>query len=75
MKKKKKKKREREKNEFPTLYGVRRCVGVRVRIAMVDDAQGELRVGMEAWIMGRQSVTWQHPVITYSFIIISKSMM
>jgi len=24
-------------------------------------AQGELRVGMQAWIMGRQAVTWQHP--------------
>jgi len=23
--------------------------------------RGQARVGMEAWIMGRQSVTWQHP--------------
>jgi hypothetical protein len=32
----------------------------RCRKCMVQLEKGELRVGMKAWIMGRNSVTWQH---------------
>ena len=32
----------------------------RCRKCMVELEKGEVRVGMKAWIMGRNSVTWQH---------------
>uniref|UniRef100_A0A7S4DXD7 PARP-type domain-containing protein n=1 Tax=Lotharella globosa TaxID=91324 RepID=A0A7S4DXD7_9EUKA len=33
----------------------------KCRKCMEKLEKGELRVGMQAWIMGRQSMTWQHP--------------
>ena len=33
----------------------------KCRKCMEPIAAGELRIGMQAWIMGRQAVTWQHP--------------
>jgi hypothetical protein len=33
----------------------------RCRLCMDQISTGEIRVGMKAWIMGRQSMTWQHP--------------
>ena len=34
----------------------------KCRKCMQQLQKGEKRVGMKAWIMGRNSVTWQHPI-------------
>merc|ERR1711865_349401 len=33
----------------------------KCRSCLEQIEKGEIRVGMEAWIMGRQAITWQHP--------------
>jgi hypothetical protein len=33
----------------------------RCRLCMEHIEKGKIRVGMEAWIAGRKSMTWQHP--------------
>eukprot|EP00467_Chlorarachnion_reptans_P023411 CAMPEP_0114516930 /NCGR_PEP_ID=MMETSP0109-20121206/17610_1 /TAXON_ID=29199 /ORGANISM="Chlorarachnion reptans, Strain CCCM449" /LENGTH=336 /DNA_ID=CAMNT_0001697391 /DNA_START=128 /DNA_END=1138 /DNA_ORIENTATION=+ len=38
----------------------------KCRKCLEQIGKGEIRVGMTAWIMGRQSITWQHPACFFA---------
>ena len=50
-----------EKNDL-IIYEGAKTSRSKCRKCMQQLQKGEKRVGMKAWIMGRNSVTWQHPI-------------
>ena len=43
----------------------------KCRVCMEPIAAGEMRCGMTAWIMGRQSMTWSHPKCCITNLIVA----